>query len=141
MSDYPHPSSPAVTAAMKGNRRADTKPEVALRAALHARGLRFRKDFTVLSRDGTKAKVDIVFTRARVAVFVDGCFWHGCPEHGRVPSTNSHYWPAKLARNRARDQRVTAALKVDGWTVVRVWEHVPLAKAVELVALTVRRPT
>jgi len=141
MSDYPHPSSPAVTAAMKGNRRADTKPEVTLRAALHARGLRFRKDFMVRSSDGTKARVDIVFTRARVAVFVDGCFWHGCPEHGRVPSTNGQYWPAKLARNRARDERVTAALKVDGWTVVRIWEHVPLAKAVELVALTVRGST
>jgi DNA mismatch endonuclease (patch repair protein) len=79
--------------------------------------------------DGTSVKVDVVFTRARVAVFVDGCFWHGCPEHGRVPSTNPQYWPDKLARNRARDERVTAALEADGWTVVRLWEHVPTVEA------------
>jgi DNA mismatch endonuclease, patch repair protein len=139
MNDYPHPSSPAVTAAMKGNRRADTKPEVALRAALHASGLRFRKDFMVRASDGTKTKVDIVFTRARVAVFVDGCFWHGCPEHGRVPSANSQYWPGKLARNRARDERVGSALESDGWTVLRIWEHVPIAEATRQVYAAVRR--
>lgn len=137
MTDYPHPSSPAVTAAMKGNRRADTKPEVALRAALHAHGLRFRKDFMLRATDGARVKVDVVFTRARVAVFVDGCFWHGCPEHGRVPATNPQYWPAKFARNRARDERVTAALEADGWTVVRLWEHVPVVEAAEHVRLAV----
>ncbi len=137
MTDYPHPSSAAVTAAMKGNRRVDTKPEVALRAALHQRGLRFRKDHMLRTTGGTRAKVDIVFTRARIAVFVDGCFWHGCPEHGRVPSTNRHYWPAKLAGNRERDKRVTAALEADGWTVIRLWEHVPLSEAVECVAAAV----
>lgn len=137
MTDYPHPSSPGVTASMKGNRRADTKPEVALRAALHAYGLRFRKDFMVRAADGTRAKVDVVFTRARVAVFVDGCFWHCCPEHGRVPSTNPQYWPVKLARNRARDERVTTALEADGWTVVRLWEHEPIVEAAERVTAAV----
>lgn len=131
--DYPHPSSPAVTAAMKGNRRADTRPEVALRAALHARGLRFRKDYMLRTTEGARAKVDIVFTRARVAVFIDGCFWHGCPEHGNTPRVNSHYWGPKLARNRERDRRVTASLQRDGWTVIRAWEHEPLHATVDRV--------
>lgn len=123
MVEYPHPTSAAVTALMKGNRRSNTKPEVALRAALHRTGLRFRKDFLLRTTDGTRVKVDIVFTRARVAVFLDGCFWHGCPEHGRVPKANSGYWQPKLERNRDRDRRVTAALRNDGWAVIRVWEH------------------
>lgn len=125
---------------MKGNRRADTKPEVALRSSLHARGLRFRKDLLVRTESGVKSKVDVVFPRRRVAVFVDGCFWHGCPEHGRVPSTNPHYWPSKLARNRLRDLRVTAALERDGWTVLRFWEHEPVDVAIEriLQAITSR---
>lgn len=137
MSGYPHPTSVAVTAAMKGNRRADTKPELALRAALHARGLRFRKDYMVRAADGTRAKADVVFTRARVAVFVDGCFWHGCPEHGNTPKANSHYWGPKLARNRDRDRRVTAGLEADDWAVLRLWEHEPLAEAVQHIAIVV----
>lgn len=68
-------------------------------------------------------KPDIVFTRARLAVFVDGCFWHGCPQHGTNPKSNSEYWTAKLARNRARDAVVTEALEADGWTVIRYWDH------------------
>lgn len=118
---------------MKGNRRTDTKPELALRAALHARGLRFRKDFMVRTSIGAKAKVDVVFTRARVAVFMDGCFWHGCPHHGSTPKGNSAYWKPKIAGNRERDLRVTAALEADGWAVVRLWEHVPLTEAVQQV--------
>lgn len=137
MPDYPHPTSVAVTAAMKGNRRANTKPELALRAALHARGLRFRKDYMVRTVDGTRAKADVVFTRARVAVFVDGCFWHGCPEHGNAPKANSHYWGPKLARNRDRDRRVTADLEADDWAVLRFWEHEPLAEAVQRIAAVV----
>lgn len=138
MQDYPHPTSAAVTAQMKGNLRTDTRPEVALRSALHARGLRFRKDHRLSVPGGRATRGDVVFPRARVVVFVDGCFWHGCPAHGRVPSTNPHYWPAKLARNRARDERVTAALEEDGWTVLRIWEHVPVDEAVERVASAVR---
>ncbi|HEY8581984.1 MAG TPA: very short patch repair endonuclease [Capillimicrobium sp.] len=137
--DYPHPTSAAVTASMKGNRRADTRPELALRSALHARGLRFRKDLMIRTADGTRTKADIVFTRARVAVFVDGCFWHGCPDHGTKPKANAHYWGPKLAKNRERDARVTAALAADGWTVVRLWEHVAVGDGVEQVAAAVAR--
>src|SRR4051812_13256963 len=115
MTSYPHPTSPAVTAQMKGNRRADTKPEGLVRSALHARGLRFRKDYLVRVPGQRATRVDVAFPRCRVAVMIDGCFWHGCPEHGRTPKTNAHYWPAKLARNRDRDRRVTEALRRDGW--------------------------
>ena len=77
--------------------------------------------------------MDIVFPRRRVAVFVDGCFWHGCPQHGRLPRANSHYWTKKLSGNVERDQRTTAALERDGWRVVRVWEHVPVDTAARTV--------
>lgn len=114
---------------MEANRRTDTGPELALRSALHARGLRFRTDFMVRTAAGARAKVDIIFTRPRVAVFVDGCFWHGCPDHGLTPKANADYWTPKLARNRERDERVTAALQADGWTVLRIWEHVSVSRA------------
>jgi DNA mismatch endonuclease, patch repair protein len=118
---------------MKGNRRADTKPELALRSALHAQGLRFRKDFQLRTSAGSKVKADIVFPQDRIAVFVDGCFWHGCPEHGRTPKANTTYWGPKLARNKQRDQRVTDDLRADGWSVIRIWEHEPLHQAVKRV--------
>lgn len=116
----PVASSTAVRAVMVGNRKRDTRPERALRSALHCRGLRYR-----LHTRPTEARcqVDIVFPSARVAVFVDGCFWHRCPEHGVRPRTNSDYWDAKIARNLARDRRNDAELEAAGWTVVRVWEH------------------
>jgi DNA mismatch endonuclease (patch repair protein) len=119
---YPEPTSPAASAVGRGNRRRDTRPEVALRSALHRAGLRFRKDYPI--RVGTvRARADVVFPRQRVAVFVDGCFWHRCPTHGTRPRRNSVYWDAKLAANVARDRRVDRALREDGWTVVRIWEH------------------
>lgn len=119
---YPIPTSPASTAVMKGNRRRDTKAEVRLRSALHSRGLRFRRDFPI-RLDELTVRTDVVFPRRRVAVFVDGCFWHGCPQHGNVPTANKHYWAQKLKRNRDRDGRVNEALMVAGWTTVRIWEH------------------
>jgi DNA mismatch endonuclease (patch repair protein) len=137
MKDYPYPTSAAVTAQMKGNRRSDTRPEVALRAALHARGLRFRKDYLVSIHGARATRIDVAFTGSRVAVFVDGCFWHGCPQHGRVPSANPQYWPEKIRRNRARDLLVSESLRQDRWTVVRLWEHVPMADAVETVVAVV----
>jgi DNA mismatch endonuclease (patch repair protein) len=79
-------------------------------------------------------KVDVVFTRLRIAVFVDGCFWHGCPKHGNTPKANTHYWGPKLARNRERDARVTQALELDGWLVIRAWEHEPVLQVAERVA-------
>lgn len=125
----PGPSSYVAQRTMQANRRVDTQPEVQLRAALHARGLRFRKDLLVRTSCGVRTKVDIAFTRMRVAVFVDGCFWHQCPVHGAVPRSNSDYWGPKLARNRQRDRVVTEALEADGWAVVRVWEHELLDEA------------
>ena len=115
-------TSTAVSNAMRGNRRTDTKPELRIRSALHRRGLRFRKDFTLVA-SGLRVRPDVVFTRAKVAVFVDGCYWHRCPKHGTSPSANANYWLTKLDRNVARDRLVDAALIAERWIVVRIWEH------------------
>lgn len=117
---------------MQANRRRDTKPEVILRSALHGLGYRYRKDF-LLRLPTLRVKPDIVFTARRVAVFVDGCFWHACPTHGRQPTTNEWYWAPKLRRNVERDRLVTGALSSAGWRVVRVWEHETLENAVAAV--------
>jgi DNA mismatch endonuclease (patch repair protein) len=122
---YPQPTSPGVTAVMRGNRRRDTGPEVRLRSALHARGLRFRKDYRI-EVTGLAVRADIAFPRQRLAVFVDGCFWHACPDHGTQPRSNDHYWTPKLRRNQERDVRVNDGLVGAGWTVVRAWEHQPI---------------
>jgi DNA mismatch endonuclease (patch repair protein) len=122
---------------MQANRRVDTRPEVALRGALHRRGLRFRKD-PILRIGDLQVRPDVIFRRAQVAVFLDGCFWHGCPEHGSTPSANRDYWEAKLSSNVARDARVTAALRAGGWEVVRVWEHEDPEAAAEEIAAIVR---
>jgi DNA mismatch endonuclease (patch repair protein) len=106
---------------MQGNRGRDTRPEVEVRRELHRRGLRFRKHARPVP--DLRCQVDILFPRQRVAVFVDGCFWHGCPMHGRRPRSNASFWAAKVDRNRARDTRNDAALDAAGWRVVRVWEH------------------
>ena len=129
---YPEPRDEAATKIGKANRRADTKPEVRLRAALHRHGHRFRKDH--LLRVGiVRVRPDIVFTRWKVAVFVDGCFWHGCPDHQHVPKSNREYWVPKLAANVERDRRVDAALADAGWIVVRIWEHDDVDGAVAVV--------
>lgn len=128
----PHPSSDGARAVMVGNRGADTKPERALRSALHARGLRFFKNRRPEPKIACRA--DIVFPSARLAVFVDGCFWHRCPLHGVSPRANSDYWRAKLDRNVARDRRNDRALQAAGWKVIRVWEHESPSAAAELIA-------
>ena len=107
---------------MRGNRRRDTRPELAVSHRLHAAGLRYRVDLAPLP-DSRRLRVDIVFTRARVAVLIDGCFWHGCPEHHRPARTNGEFWAAKIAGNRERDDRLDAMLRAAGWTVLRFWEH------------------
>jgi DNA mismatch endonuclease (patch repair protein) len=107
---------------MRGNRSVDTRPELAVRSLLHRRGFRFRKNMALRIED-VRVKVDIVFPSRRVAVFIDGCFWHGCPEHGRVPRVNRTYWGAKLARNVERDATNASRLQRAGWTVLRYWEH------------------
>lgn len=134
----PPPSSPEARAIMQRNRRRDTAQEVAIRSALHAMGLRFRVDYPIRCAGGRPIRPDIVFTRARVAVFVDGCFWHGCPTHGRTPKSNTSYWEAKIELNQNRDARQTAALESAGWTVVRLWEHEPVDAAAAAVLERVR---
>jgi DNA mismatch endonuclease (patch repair protein) len=118
---------------MQANRRADTKPETTLRSALHRRGMRFRKDLLLQLEGGVRVRPDIVFTARRVAVFVDGCFWHVCPEHGRYPATNDWYWTPKLRRNMERDRTANSALQAAGWHVIRIWEHEDLDRAVAAV--------
>lgn len=122
---YPLPLDEAVTHRMRKNRKRDTRPELALRSELHARGARFRVNL-LLHLDGLSVRPDVVFTRQKVAVFVDGCFWHGCPEHGNVPSRNADYWGPKLDRNARRDRLVNDGLEASGWTVLRFWEHEPV---------------
>jgi DNA mismatch endonuclease (patch repair protein) len=108
---------------MKGNRGKDTKPEQQVRSLLHRSGMRFRKHARPLRP--LRCQADIVFPREKIAVFIDGCFWHHCPEHGHVPGSNSTYWREKLERNVTRDRRNSEALGDAGWLVLRYWEHVP----------------
>jgi DNA mismatch endonuclease (patch repair protein) len=137
MAEYPHPSSPGRSANMRANRRTDTKPELALRRALHRRGYRFRKDYRLDLDGGRRVRPDIAFTARRVAVFVDGCFWHACPEHGSKPRANDWYWTPKLARNVERDRVADETLASAGWQVVRIWEHESLEQAVAAVIAVV----
>jgi DNA mismatch endonuclease, patch repair protein len=136
---YPLPVTPGRSANMKANRRTDTKPELALRSALHAMGYRFRKDYR-LDLPARRVRPDIAFTSRKVAVFVDGCFWHACPEHGSRPKNNEWYWSPKLQKNVERDRAADAALAEAGWTVVRLWEHVPAAEAIAMVVVAVGSP-
>ncbi len=114
-------SSEAARRTMQGNRRRDTAPELAVRRLLHAAGCRYRVDAQPLP--GLRRRADIVFTRQKLAVFLDGCYWHGCPMHGATPRTNSDYWSAKLAANRARDADTVERLAEQGWHAARYWEH------------------
>lgn len=117
---------------MSGLARRDTVPELALRRLLHAAGYRYRVTYPVPGKP--RRTIDIAFTRARVAVFVDGCFWHGCPDHGTAPTANSRWWATKIEANRERDADTTSYLVTSGWRVVRIWEHVPTDVARDLVA-------
>jgi DNA mismatch endonuclease, patch repair protein len=126
----------ARSARMSTLARRDTSPELALRRQLHRRGLRYRVHLPV---PGTpRRRIDIAFIRAQVAVFVDGCFWHGCPAHSTIPATNSEWWRWKLGRNRARDRDTDHLLGAQGWTVVRIWEHESAASAADRVESAVR---
>lgn len=129
-------TSKTIRASMRANRSRDTKPELALRRAVYARGLRYR--VAVRPLPDLRATADLVFRRARVAVFMDGCFWHGCPEHHRQPTQNGSYWSQKVSKNRERDARVDLALRSAGWEVVRIWEHEPSDNAAARVEQTVR---
>ncbi|QBI19507.1 very short patch repair endonuclease [Egibacter rhizosphaerae] len=131
-------SSEASRAVMLGNRGRDTSPELALRRALHRLGYRYRVDHPPIPE--LRRRADLVFTRRRVAVFVDGCYWHGCPQHYGEPSTNAEYWRSKIARNRERDADTDARLRQAGWTPVRIWEHESVDDAVVKVACALDAP-
>jgi DNA mismatch endonuclease (patch repair protein) len=121
---------------MKGNRSRDTKPELKVRRELFRRGLRYRVAYTPVK--GTRRTVDIAFPGARVVVLIDGCFWHGCPEHHRLPATNSDYWETKVTRNKERDTETTDLLTEAGWTVLRFWEHEALPDVADAITAVVR---
>lgn len=121
-------------------RRRDTKPEVALRRLLFAAGLRYRVSYPVPGQ--RRRTIDIAFTRQRLAVFVDGCFWHGCPQHGTSPQANEAWWRRKLQANRARDRDTERMLAELGWTTLRVWEHEnPASAAAAVIRLLSSDPT
>jgi DNA mismatch endonuclease (patch repair protein) len=117
---------------MRANRRSDTLPEIRLRSALHQAGARFRKDYPI-DAEGMRVRADIAFPGRKIAIFLDGCFWHRCPLHGTDPKLNSDFWRRKLDRNVERDREVNASLAAADWTVLRFWEHVRATEAAELV--------
>lgn len=132
----PIPLDEVVRRRMRRQPQRNTTPEVALRRALHRRGLRFRIDRSPLV--GNRSRADIVFGPSLVAVFVDGCFWHSCPLHGTTPRHNGSWWNSKLAANAVRDRRVDEALRSSGWLSVRVWEHEDPEVAAEEIARVVQ---
>ena len=129
-------SSPAARRVMQGNKRRDTAPELAVRRALHAHGLHYRVDWP-LPFD-RRRKADIAFIKAKIVVFVDGCYWHGCPLHYSEPAVNTAYWSTKIARNVAQDRDTDSRLKSAGWTVLRYWEHEEVPGVAQAVLNTVR---
>jgi DNA mismatch endonuclease, patch repair protein len=116
---------------MTRQRRKDTEPEMAIRRLLHAQGLRYRVDVML---PGMRRRADLLFSSARVAVFVDGCFWHGCPDHGTRPKSNAAWWEEKIRSNVKRDRDTDLRLAAGGWTVIRIWEHEPPDTAAARVA-------
>lgn len=130
-------SSPAVRAVMRGNKGRDTKPERRLRSAAHALGLRYRVGARPLP--SVRRTADLVFVRAKVAVFLDGCFWHGCPDHHRPAKRNSEFWTTKIEGNRERDKETNRLLAEAGWLAVRIWEHEDAVDAAEQVSAIVRK--
>ncbi|MGB3772775.1 MAG: very short patch repair endonuclease [Rhodococcus sp. (in: high G+C Gram-positive bacteria)] len=132
------PTTDAATSSrLSKQRRRDTKPEMALRRELHRAGMRYLVDTAPLT--GMRRRADVVFTRRRVAVYVDGCFWHSCPVHATTPRNNAQWWADKLAGNVARDRDTDQRLEEAGWTVVRVWEHEDPAAAARHIIDVVRR--
>ena len=135
--ESPTASSPAASARMKANRGRDNIHEVHLRRALHARGLRYRLHRRAIP--GTTRTIDIAFPGPKVAVFVDGCFWHGCPVHGTQAKTNSDFWRRKIETNKVRDKDTDRRLSELGWAIIRVWEHQDISDAADCISEIVRR--
>jgi DNA mismatch endonuclease (patch repair protein) len=129
-------SSAATRKTMQGNRNRDTTAEINVRRLVHAQGLRYRVN--ARPEADLRCTADLLFPRARVAVFVDGCYWHGCPQHFTMPATNTAYWKRKIGRNQERDGETTAKLEERGWTVLRFWEHEPPASVARRVEQVVR---
>lgn len=115
------PIDPAVSARFARTRGRDTKPELLVRRAMHALGYRYRVNYQPVPR--LRRTADIAFIRSRVAIFIDGCFWHGCPQHYVEPKTRTEFWSDKIAGNTARDLETTRLLEAAGWKVLRFWEH------------------
>lgn len=132
----PNASSLTARSRMENQRRRDTKPEIAIRSRLHGLGLRFRVDRPVLP--GMRRRADVLFPRERVAIFVDGCFWHGCPEHGTWPKANAEWWRDKIETNRHRDADTDSRLTRAGWVSIRIWEHEDAELAADRVASIVQ---
>lgn len=132
----PWASSDATRKTMQGNRARDTKAELAIRRLVHAHGLRYRVN--ARPEPEMRRTADLLFIREHVAVFIDGCYWHGCPEHFTMPATNPDYWSEKIGRNRARDLETTSRLEERGWLVLRFWEHEAPASVAERIAQSVR---
>ncbi|MFT5555961.1 very short patch repair endonuclease [uncultured Bradyrhizobium sp.] len=130
------PSSHEASLRMARVRQKGTDAELFLRKALHARGLRYRLHVPLLTKPRRVA--DIVFSSARVAIFVDGCFWHGCPEHASWPKSNAQFWRDKIETNRARDADTDRRLRASGWRVVRVWSHESADDAAERIEDIIR---
>ncbi|MFG3202068.1 very short patch repair endonuclease [Streptomyces sp. NPDC048192] len=124
-------SSKGTQASMRSNRGRDTKPELRLRSLLHREGRRFRVNARPVAT--LRRTADVVFSKDKVAVFVDGCFWHGCTTHRNIPATNRDFWAPKIEGNKNRDRETDKLLVEHGWFVVRVWEHTPIDDAAELV--------
>ena len=122
---YPPPSSEAVSSVMRGNRKTGSRPEAGVCVASFTEGASGIARIQPLRTNAGVVRPDLAFPGPKVAVFVDGCFWHSCPLHGNTPGTNRDYWEPKLRGNRERDGSVTEALVAEGWVVVRVWEHDP----------------
>lgn len=137
----PHPgsSSPALSTRMSRAKRRDTAPELLLRRELHRRGRRFR--VVVKVPGNNRRTIDIAFPRQKLAVFVDGCFWHGCPEHGTAPTANAQWWQQKLSANMARDRDTDRLLGEAGWSILRAWEHESPVEAADRVIKALEKPT
>ena len=114
-------------------RTRDTGPEMAVRRLLYATGLRYRVNYKPTSPKLGRSTIDIAFPGKHLAVFIDGCFWHHCPEHGEIPKANNKWWRNKFAENAARDERVTKTLKEGGWLVQRFWSHETPEKVCQLI--------
>lgn len=134
----PVPSDAGVSVRMSRQVTTGTTPELDLRRELHRRGLRYRVDYRFKEQGLTRRRSDLAFTRQRVAVFVDGCFWHACPSHATSPKANAEWWAAKLAKNVARDRETDQRLGGAGWIVVRVWEHEDMRRAADRIETAVR---